>query len=139
MPEALSDFEGLWEIDRRIEDRRTGETLRLTGHVRMQPVDDGLLYDEQGQLVLADGQTVSAVRQYLWRQEGTRVVVAFPDGRFFHSFDPGNTAPDASHWCDPDSYDVRYDLSEWPFWQSVWKVKGPRKDYVMTTAFRPPG
>jgi len=34
-------------------------------------------------------------------------------------------------------YHVAYDFSRWPEWQSEWRVKGPRKDAVITSRFKP--
>ena len=43
--------------------------------------------------------------------------------------------PVADHWCDPDTYKVRYDFREWPLWRAEWRVTGPRKDYVMRSVY----
>ncbi|SDK89118.1 DUF6314 family protein [Aliiruegeria lutimaris] len=135
----LDDFLGLWWMERVIEDRRAGETLRLSGRAELSAAGDGRLhYCETGQLDLADGQKLQAVRRYFWHAEGGTIRVDFEDDRYFHSFDPAAVAPDAAHWCDPDQYDVRYDFARWPRWASVWQVLGPRKDYTMTTRYRRP-
>jgi len=40
-----------------------------------------------------------------------------------------------AHWCDPDQYDGQYDFSRWPEWRCIWQVRGPRKDYRMTSLY----
>ena len=63
------------------------------------------------------------------------IAVFFADGRAFHRFVPAADTVEADHWCDPDTYKVRYDFSRWPVWQAEWRVTGPRKDYVMQSVY----
>lgn len=132
---GLSDFIGRWRVERRVEDRLAGGILEFAGEAVFAPDAGGLLYSEQGELCLADGQRVQAGQAYRWREEGGLIAVDFEDGRAFHSFDPAARQIQAQHWCDPDDYAVRYDLSDWPDWQTRWRVRGPRKDYVMTSRY----
>ncbi len=135
-PQALTDFAGNWRIMREIADQKAGQVGRLTGEARFTADAEGLAYHESGWLEMGGGR-MQATRDYLWREGAERVDVLFGDGRYFHSFDLGQSAPEAAHWCDPDQYDVTYDFSDWPCWRSVWIVKGPRKDYRMETQFSP--
>ncbi len=135
-PASLGDFEGIWHLEREIDDRRAGETLRLSGRAELVPARGGLDYVERGQLTLGDGQVVEAERRYHWRADGGGIAVEFADGRFFHAFALAGAAPLAHHFCDPDSYDVRYDFADWPAWRARWRVTGPRKDYLMETLYR---
>lgn len=132
---GLSDFIGTWRLERRIDDKLAGAVLHLTGEAVLSPEADGLIYNEQGELRLAGGQMVRSSRSYRWRSEGGRIAVTFEDGRPFHQFDPAAQTAEAQHWCDPDDYAVRYDLADWPRWQTRWRVLGPRKDYVMTSRY----
>lgn len=124
-------------------------------------VHGGLIYEETGVLHLPDAAPMQASRRYLWRKAGPGpgagpgIAVYFPDGRFFHAFGvpPEGAAPhevaagsgaafsvvEATHWCDPDDYHVRYDFAHWPAWRAEWRVKGPRKDYVMLSEYRRDG
>ena len=97
------------------------------------PEAGGLRYHERGDLILPGGQRMAGERRYLWRAQGTQIAVDFDDGRPFHVFDPAD--PRAHHACPPDSYDVRYAFGDWPRWQAMWRVQGPRKDYVMESLF----
>jgi len=45
--------------------------------------------------------------------------------------------PAAEHDCPPDHYRVRYDFRSWPRWQADWRVRGPRKDYTLGSAYQP--
>ncbi|MSU91402.1 trigger factor [Rhodobacteraceae bacterium 2CG4] len=135
---SLADFRGLWSLSRRIEDARAGAVLTLTGTARFADDGHGLTCDEAGTLVRPGQPPMAATRRYLWRQEGGRIRVLFADGRPFHDFAPGASAR-AAHACAPDAYAVAYDFSHWPAWRAEWTVRGPRKDYVMRSHYRPAG
>ncbi len=132
----IADFEGLWRIERSIEDRLAGQSGAFEGEAVLRPAGDHWLWSETGQLRLGAGAPFSATRRYLWRAETAgRIAVFFEDGRPFHSFDPAGR-PEASHWCDPDNYRVSYDFADWPHWRATWRVRGPRKDYTMRAEHR---
>ncbi len=130
---TLGDFEGRWQLTRRIEDRRAGLTGQLTGEAVWRRDGDGLRHEETGVLRYGAAAPMRAKRVYLWRAEAGGFSVFFEDGRPFHSWTPG--APEARHHCDPDIYDVTYDLTGWPAFTQVWHVTGPRKDAVITSRF----
>ena len=109
----------------------------MTGVAVLSRDGDGLMYRETGDLQLGEMSPIRAERSYLWRPGGVgRVTVAFADGRPFHDI-ALIPRPEAEHFCDPDQYSVRYDFGDWPRWTAVWRVKGPRKDYRMTTRYAP--
>lgn len=129
----LKDFIGNWKIDRVIVDRLSVQAGRFEGRAMFVPDGDALRYREEGRLRFGDGAPMTAVRQYLWRDAAGRIAVDYGDGRVFHDFDPAD--PAAHHACDPDDYQVRYDFSGWPDWSAEWTVRGPRKDYTMTSRY----
>ncbi|SHH75916.1 DUF6314 family protein [Marivita hallyeonensis] len=129
----LDRFLGAWDLHRTIADRLTSSDSRFTGTASFETRDCGLLYAETGILHMVGQTPFKAERRYLWRQEDDRIVVDFEDGRPFHSFAPGD--PTAMHWCDPDTYKVVYDFTNWPAWQSTWRVSGPRKAYTMVSTY----
>lgn len=135
----LGDFAGVWALSREIS-QSDGKTARFEGEALFTPGADGLCYDEKGTLQIAGAAPMQAERRYLWRASGERIAVFFADGRPFHSFGLTDTNADttAAHWCDPDDYRVRYDFTGWPVWRADWRVKGPRKDYRMTSLYRRP-
>lgn len=133
---VLQDFQGSWRLERQITDA-LGPDAVLTGTARFSPDDAGLMLHEAGRLELTGQGGFQAERRYLWRQDGAGIAVFFADGRDFHRFDPTLPAPVADHWCDPDTYKVRYDFRDWPLWRAEWRVTGPRKDYVMRSLYTP--
>jgi len=138
-PPRLADFAGRWRVSRIIDDDRMGgQAGTFAGDALFQPRPDGALYyAEEGELRLGPGPSFRAMRSYLWRAEGGRIVVDHGDGRPFHSFEPA--APAAEHLCGADLYVVRYDFAAWPRWRAEWTVRGPRKDYAMVSDFAPLG
>ena len=129
----LADFEGVWQLDRRIEDRRAGVTGRLNGQAVWVPGQGGLVLTETGTLQYGDGAPMQAERRYLWREDAGGIAVFFDDERVFHWFSAGKTT--ALHDCPPDLYRVSYDLTGWPHWSAEWQVNGPRKDYRMQSLY----
>ncbi|HAJ83786.1 MAG: DUF6314 family protein [Planktomarina sp.] len=133
IPLKFEDFtECFWNISRQIIDHSQGSQLTFTGRCE---VSDGW-YRESGQLVLADGQVISSTRRYLWKACTGGVDVHFDDEQFFHRIDLASAASQARHFCDPDDYTVSYDFLQWPVWTSLWRVKGPRKQYKMLSIYR---
>ena len=140
----MHEFLGRWSIQRDIKDIKAGVSGRLDGQVTLSPMPDGpedtLLYEEKGSLVFGQSAPLVAERRYLWKGTCGRVVdVMFEDGRPFHKIDLNCTMPFDTHLCDPDFYEVSYDLREWPSWRCTWRVTGPRKDYRLETRFRKVG
>lgn len=133
-------FRGRWSLHRRIEDRIgmdavfTGTAdFRITGAAKLS-------YTETGELTLGSA-VMTAERRYDWLfGPAGEITVNFDDGRLFHQFDPGRQQLFARHYCGDDIYDVRYEFGAKHQWRSVWRVSGPRKDYVSHTEFaRMPG
>lgn len=138
-PRDLQDFAGNWRLSRQIHDRRLAAEGRMEGEASFVADAAGLVYDESGLLHFGGGAPLRSSRRYLWRPAGAgRVTVLFDDGRPFHDFALGAAAA-ADHHCAPDFYAVSYDFAGWPHWRAVWRVAGPRKDYVSVTDYAPPG
>ncbi|EBA05963.1 hypothetical protein SSE37_25183 [Sagittula stellata E-37] len=127
---SLADFLGRWRVDRDIA-HGDGSRGRFIGTAEWVPGEAGADYVERGVLQVGAG-SFQAERTYRW---GPGLDVYFEDGRFFHAVPP--EGGDAAHWCDPDQYDVAYDFTCWPEWTARWQVRGPRKDYVMTSRYAP--
>lgn len=130
---VLADFTGLWQVERQIEDRLGGAPGQFRGQARLTPDGAGLRYEETGTLEFPGIAPMQASRVYLWRVQGDEIAIFFEDGRRFHVI--GETGQDR-HWCDPDTYAVRYGFGNWPEWTAEWVVSGPRKDYTMRSTYR---
>jgi hypothetical protein len=62
--------------------------------------------------------------------------MTFPDGRPFHRMSFAADASQDHHWCDPDTYRVRYSLLGPDAFSYVWDVTGPRKDLLLESVLR---
>lgn len=133
---GLLDFEGAWVLERRVI-QADGPMAEFRGSARFKLDGEGLHYEERGLMKIEGERPVSAQRRYLWREaKNGCITVLFEDGRPFHVIDPA--APEAEHWCDPDTYKVKYTFAIWPEWIATWQVLGPNKDYRMVSTYRRP-
>ena len=126
----LHDFEGAWRFTRRIT-HADGRVAEVAGRAVWWPEGAGLAYHETGEMRMPGHPPMQVERRYFW---GADMAVHFADGRFFHNVPPEGGA--TAHWCDPDQYDGRYEFSDWPRFRVSWRVRGPNKDYHMTTEYR---
>jgi hypothetical protein len=134
---SLEALEGRWRLTRRVENA-DGSAATLQGVTVFRREGDGLVQEEEGWLTLPGGAApLRATRRYLWAAGASELEVRFGDGRPFHTVPLGVARPEAAHDCAPDLYRVAYDFSDWPRWRAVWRVTGPRKDYVMTSDYAP--
>jgi len=133
----LEDFAGLWTLERRIEDRRTGETGEMLGQAEFRSDGERLVYEETGSLRIGNRPVLRAGRRLRWQAAPDGAIeVLFEDGRAFHRIAADRPVPSDTHVCQPDIYHVEYDLRDWPRWQAVWRVVGPAKDYRLVTFYR---
>ncbi|MFQ5564896.1 MAG: DUF6314 family protein [Paracoccaceae bacterium] len=126
-------FRGPWQMVRIIENVAEGVIGEFWGECAFTPDGAGLTCREQGVLRFR-GADYHSSRVSLWRFPGQgRIEVRYEDGRPFHDFP--EERPEATHLCGDDRYRVSYDFGAGT-WLSRWEVKGPAKDYVMTTRYR---
>lgn len=137
MSEALiSRFEGDWQLHRHIYDLDSLWLGKFDGFARFSRVNAGLHYLEEGMLQFGGLTAMKATRTYVWTfPDDGMIRLLFEDGAHFHDFDPNAPRPQATHYCDPDEYDVTYDFRKWPEWRAEWRVEGPRKDYRMVSSY----
>ncbi|GAC24736.1 hypothetical protein GMES_2441 [Paraglaciecola mesophila KMM 241] len=133
-PSNLAYFVGAWQLNRQIL-QSSGEVFVFEGQADFSWAESDLHYHESGVVTAPDGRTLQAERTYVWRQQaGGKIEVLFDDNRYFHTFSAAE--PYAKHLCGDDLYVVSYALEDGPRWESTWQVKGPRKDYKMTSLYK---
>lgn len=131
-------FLGQWSLTRVIEDRRAGQTGGFEGEAWITELVPGRWrYREEGVMRLGLALPMAATRSYLWEPGKASMTVLFEDGRPFHQF-PLTGGPGADHLCGADLYAVTYDFTAWPRWNSIWEVRGPRKDYRLESRYLRP-
>jgi hypothetical protein len=128
-------LQGKWHLERRLQDRRAGQQGRLTGSAAFTAEGAGLLYREEGQLVIGGyaGPALQAYR-YGFTTPG-RAAVHFSDGRFFHDLDLTAGRWTATHLCAPDRYDGDFTVLDAAAWRVIWHVTGPRKDLMLDSRY----
>ena len=129
-------LQGEWRLERRIDDRRAGERGCFDGGAVFVTDADGLLYREDGRLVLGshDGPALQHYRyDFLDRHHA---AVSFRDGRFFHELDLSAGAWRCRHLCGEDRYDGEFAALGADAWRVVWHVSGPRKDLILDSTYR---
>ncbi len=130
---VLDDFEGAWHVARTIANEG-GLDAAFTGTACWTRRAGGMSYVEDGELRVGSLTPMRAQRSYFWDEA---LNVWFDDGRFFHAVPAGGGKTE--HWCDPDSYHVVYKFENWPQFETVWQVRGPKKAYRMNTVYTPCG
>jgi hypothetical protein len=134
---SLAALEGRWRLTRLIRNA-DGSEATLDGTAVFRRAGLRLVQEEDGWLALpGSAAPLRATRRYVWTAEKARLEVLFEDNRPFHTVPLGVARPATTYLCDPDRYAVSYDFTGWPHWRSVWRVEGPRKDYVMTSDYQP--
>ena len=141
-PATGSGRPGTWAVDRQLLDRATGTRGTFSGVVHFSPTDDGgLAFHEEGTMRWPTF-TGPASRDYVLKPGGRpdALDVFFPDGRPFHRMSFTPAASHDNHWCDPDTYRVRYTYGGPDRYGYTWDVTGPGKDLLLTSRLhRMPG
>jgi hypothetical protein len=138
LPGSTADYlRGRWQVERAITDFRSGQSGSFAGSARCAETPAGsagaLSYQEQGELNFgAHRGPASRGLLYLPRSDGA-VDVRFADGRPFYRLDLRSGACSAEHPCGRDSYLVTIRVLSPGAYIERWRVRGPGKDYVMTT------
>ncbi|MFG2418487.1 DUF6314 family protein [Streptomyces sp. NPDC048448] len=137
--DVLAYLTGNWRVERSVRDRASSAEGRFTGTTAFSPLDDGgdgLLHHESG-LFTWQGTSRPAERT-LWFLPGQRAgtaAVRFSDGRPFHDLDLTTGRHVADHPCAADLYRGEFTVSDADRWRTQWRVGGPAKDLLLTTAY----
>jgi hypothetical protein len=157
--DTLDYLRGRWRIERRIADHRAGGAGTFDGLARFEADGaeaDGaeaegieahgvgasgievsgievLAYHEHGELRFG-GHRGPASRSLIYRRrpDGT-ADVCFADGREFYRLDARSGAWQGQHDCGRDRYTVAGEMLDSGRLRERWRVRGPDKDYEITT------
>lgn len=136
--DPVSALAGTWSFRREVTDRASGLEGRAVGTARFESTGAGLDWTETGTLVI-DGHSFDAKRRMAVVRDGESWQVLFEDGRPFHGLDLGRGRCSVNHPCGDDFYEGSLALSKFDgetTFVTEWKVKGPRKDQLIVTAYR---
>ncbi|MGC9544462.1 DUF6314 family protein [Streptomyces sp. UG1] len=137
VPDALTYLAGTWRAERSVRDLASGEEGRFSGTTVFSPLESGgLLHQESGRFVW-QGVSRPAERtlRFLPGAAPGTVEVRFADGRPFHDLDLTSGRHVADHPCSADLYRGEFTVLDEDHWRTVWRVRGPAKDLVLTTDY----
>ncbi|MGW3724246.1 DUF6314 family protein [Streptomyces sp. F001] len=137
VPDVLAYLAGHWRVERSVRDLASGERGEFTGTTLFSPLESGgLLHEESGTFVW-QGAARPAERtlRFLPGSSPGTADVRFADGRPFHDLDLTAGRHLADHPCAADLYRGEFTVLDENRWRSVWRVRGPAKDLVLTTDY----
>jgi hypothetical protein len=145
VPDLWAYLPGTWRTGRTVRDLASGDEGRFDGVTVFEPFASpgspgvpgaGLTQREDGDFVW---QGVSrpagrTLRLLPGPTPGT-ADVRFADGREFHALDLAAGRFTATHPCAADLYEGEFTVLDADRWRTVWRVRGPAKDLVLTTDY----
>ncbi|MFJ2005154.1 DUF6314 family protein [Streptomyces chartreusis] len=145
VPDALAYLAGVWRAERSVRDLASGDEGEFSGTTVFEPVEDGepprglpqgLLHRESGTFVWRGvPRPAERTLRFLPGSSPGTVDVRFPDGRPFHDLELSSGRHVADHPCSADLYRGEFTVRDADHWRSVWRVRGPAKDLVLTTHY----
>ncbi|CAM5564572.1 DUF6314 family protein [Streptomyces chartreusis] len=157
VPDALAYLAGGWRAERSVRDLASGDEGEFSGTTVFEPLEDGepqqglpqepppglpqgarrgLLHRESGTFVWRGvPRPAERTLRFLPGSPRGTVDVRFADGRPFHDLDLSSGRHVADHPCSADLYRGEFTVRDADHWRSVWRVRGPAKDLVLTTDY----
>ncbi|MFF6983251.1 DUF6314 family protein [Streptomyces sp. NPDC008343] len=137
VPDALAYLAGSWRAVRSVRDLASGDEGEFSGTTVFGPLEGGgLLHHESGTFVW-QGVPRPAERTLRFLPGTARGTadVRFSDGRPFHDLDLASGHHIADHPCSADLYRGEFTVLDEDHWRTVWRVRGPAKDLLLTTDY----
>jgi hypothetical protein len=137
VPDALDYLAGTWRVQRSVRDLASGEEGEFSGTTAFSPLDGGgLLHHESGTFRWRGvARPAERTLRFLPGEADGTVDVRFADGRPFHDLDLRSGRHMAGHPCSADLYRGEFTVRDEDHWRTVWRVRGPAKDLVLTTDY----
>lgn len=155
VPDTLAHLAGTWRVARSVRDLAGGDEGRFTGRTVFSPLEEGgpagggglpdesgpaagggLLHEESGTFTWrGTARPAERTLRFLPGRAPGTADVRFADGRPFHVLDLSTGHWIADHPCAADLYRGEFTVSGPDRWRSVWRVRGPAKDLVLTTDY----
>lgn len=135
--DVLAHLAGSWRVERTVRDLASGAEGRFSGMTVFAPLEDtGLLHQESGTFVWQGvARPAERTLRFLPGSGPGTALVRFSDGRPFHDLDLTSGRYVADHPCAADLYRGEFTVPDEDHWRSVWRVRGPVKDLVLTTRY----
>ncbi|MCM1976796.1 MULTISPECIES: DUF6314 family protein [Streptomyces] len=135
--DVLAYLAGSWHTERSVRDLASEESGHFSGTTVFGPLDEGGLLSRESGTFTWQGVPRPAERTLRYRAGSTpgTADVRFADGRPFHGLDLTSGRHTADHPCAADLYRGEFTVLGEDRWRSVWRVRGPAKDLVLTTDY----
>ncbi|MCD7442005.1 DUF6314 family protein [Streptomyces lincolnensis] len=137
VPDALTYLAGTWRTTRSVRDLASDDSGEFSGTTIFGPLEGGGLLQRESGTFVWQGVPRPAERTLCLLPgpiPGT-VDVRFADGRPFHDLDLSSGRHLADHPCSADLYRGEFTVRDADRWRTVWRVRGPAKDLVLTTDY----
>ncbi|TXS45873.1 hypothetical protein EAO75_24065 [Streptomyces sp. uw30] len=137
VPDALTYLAGRWRAERTVRDLASEGTGEFSGTTVFGPLEGGgLLHRESGTFVWQSvPRPAERTLRFLPGSSPGTVDVRFADGRPFHDLDLTSGRHVADHPCSADVYRGEFTVLDEDHWRTLWRVRGPAKDLVLTTDY----
>jgi hypothetical protein len=137
VPDVLAYLAGTWRVTRSVRDLAGGDEGTFTGTTVFGPLEGGGLLHEESGTFTWQGVRRPAERtlRFLPGPVPGAADVRFADGRPFHDLDLSRGRLVADHPCAADLYRGEFTVRDEDHWRTVWRVRGPAKDLVLTTDY----
>ncbi|WP_420857057.1 DUF6314 family protein [Streptomyces chilikensis] len=139
VPDLWAYLPGTWRTVRTVRDLASGHEGRFTGVTVFGPPpapEEGLVQREDGDFVWRGvSRPAGRTLRLLPGPTPSSADVRFADGREFHALDLAGGRFTAAHPCAADLYEGEFTVLDADHWRTVWRVRGPAKDLVLTTGY----
>ncbi|WP_405934979.1 DUF6314 family protein [Streptomyces longwoodensis] len=139
VPDALAYLAGGWRVRRSVRDLASGDVGAFEGATVFRPSAEdggGLLHHERGTFTWRSvARPAERTLRFLPGPVPGTAEVRFADGRFFHDLDLTRGRHVADHPCSADLYRGEFTVLDADRWRTVWRVRGPAKDLLLTTDY----
>ena len=135
--DVLAHLAGRWRVERTVRDLASGDEGGFEGTTLFSPLPEGgLLHEESGTFTwLGVARPAERTLRFLPGGPPGTADVRFADGRPFHHLDLTAGCHVADHPCAADLYRGEFTVRDTDHWRTVWRVRGPAKDLVLTTDY----
>ncbi|MER6675916.1 DUF6314 family protein [Streptomyces sp. NPDC000983] len=135
--DTLGYLRGAWRVTRSVRDLGSGDLGEFTGTTVFGPLEGGgLLHEESGRFRWQGvARPAERTLRFLPGSAPGTVDVHFADGRPFHDLDLSHGHHVTDHPCSADLYRGEFTVLDEHHWRTLWRVRGPAKDLVLTTDY----
>ncbi|MGW7072444.1 DUF6314 family protein [Streptomyces sp. NPDC054855] len=137
VPDVLAYLAGTWQVERTARDLAGNAEGYFSGMTVFTPSDDGgLLHHESGTFTWrGTPRPAERTLRFVPGNDPATAHVLFADGRPFHDLDLRTGRHTADHPCALDLYRGEFEVYDERRWRMRWRVAGPAKDLILTTAY----